>query len=362
MALWDTVMEWWRKDATKYHYAEIAPDHVHGMQYDPAPVHAGRDYFRLWLAEMFLRRDRDWFRSWHPAVHSVIHFSFGGTRMEIPHIAGEPQLHGLGQSKLDQAVLLNYPMTGLMPFNGGVVEMNAGLLAMQGDQPVKRFLGVLGQFSGLLAVPQLSAAMSIAKPIADGIEQLVTASIGGLHLGLHQAFSASGADAGTTFRPGYLAVVLGAKAQLLQGSQELWVDAGRLCRGSALSNIEPLTGYDYMLFRIERRTDRDDWDELASIREPFEKALEALADGESERADAQLKAALVATLQSHDLTRADRRRVAEAVKDRYDEACDLGLGAAPDRPFSLTETLGRIGEPEHALALGELTLEELLSR
>src|SRR6185437_6162771 len=139
--------------------------------------------------EMCLRQDRAWFVSWHPAVHSIVRFQFGSRQTDIPGIAGELSLPDVGQQNLDRVVQLNHPMTTLLPYNGGTVELTAGLLAMEGTNLIAGFIKTMGDFAGLLMLPQLSAAVSVATPIASGVEQLLKNANGGLHLGLHQAFA-----------------------------------------------------------------------------------------------------------------------------------------------------------------------------
>ena len=78
-----------------------------------------------------------------------------------------------------------------------------------------------------------------------------------------------------------------------------------------------------MLLRLEIRAERDDWDALTSIAEPFNKAFEALkqvdANGNPKLADADvfIRTAALAAVTSTDLTDKDRIRVAKAIRDRY---------------------------------------------
>ncbi len=360
MGLRETVSGWWRHDAAKYHVEEIPRERVLGRAYDPSPVVAGRDYFRLWLAEMYLGRDRDWGVAWQPAVHALVRFEFGSQTVEVPHVSGKLALDGV-DSHLDRVVQLNHPLTGLRPFNGGVVELHAGLVALRGGDPLKRFLGAMGNFATLLAQPQLSTVLPVLGPVADGMNQLIEAGAGGLHIGLHQSFTAPGGDGGNPMRPGYVAVLRAEKAQLLGGDRKLWVEGDRLSAGPDEDRREPLKGVDYLLFSIERRQTRDDWERLSSIREPFEKAVDALAGGFRDTAEAYRAEALTAATLSPELTRADRRRVTDAIKADYTEAADLGSGATDVEEMTFARAMATAGSVEAAFAAGEPTVEEALS-
>jgi len=359
MSLWDTITGWVRHDASKFLYVSIDPDHVQDAQYGTEPMEAGRNYFRMWLSEMYLKRDRDWFNSWHPAVHSLIRFQFGTQEVEIPHVAGPLKLKDVNENNLDRVIQLNYPMTTLMPFNGGVVEVLAGLLAMKGEAYLNRFIKVMGDFAGLLAVPQLSAALNVAGPVANGVQELLGVSNGALHLGLHQAFTGRGGGGANELKAGYIAVILAEEGEV--DKNRLWIVEDRLRYGASAASSAPFTGYAYMLFRIENREERDDWDSLTSIREPFDKAIEALLAQEEQRAESFLRTAITTALQSPDLTKADRRRVAKALKEEYNETQDLGLGAVPRELPNLEHAMQRAISVDEALALGEPTFEELFA-
>lgn len=359
MSLWDTLKGWVTRDTQKYTYAPIPPSRTVGATVGATPVEAGRHYFRLWLSEMCLARDRAWFTEWHPAVHSLVRLQFGSTQAELPNIAGQLSLPGIEPSNLDRVVALNYPLTALMPFNGGTIELTAGLLAMKGDNLIVGMVGTMGTFGDLLVVPQLSAALAIAAPIAQGVESLLAGANGALHLGLHQTFTGSGGGGGNELRPGYLVAVLATGEQV--PVEHLWVRDDRLHLGTSVEELEPVTGYAYMLFRVEVRNERDDWEALTSINNPFNKAIEALGEQEFERAETFRRVAVANALQSLDLTRADRIRISRAVNDTFLQAREAGLMAVGGAALTLSEAMARAPSAEEAIALGEPSYEELFS-
>ena len=362
MGLLDWFQSRWKSESDKYVYASIKNSNVindQGGTPSDQPFAAGDHYFRLWLVEMFLENDREWFTSWHPAVHAGISFKFGNSEEVITRVAGASLLPDLSTDNLDRVIGLNYPMTPLVPFNGGTVSLSAGLLAIAGKNDVKSFLKVLGDFSNLLMVPQLSAALTIATPLANGLSELVGATTNNLMLGLQQTWS-SGTGGGASLRAGYVAVVLAKDDEI--DRDRLWVIDGRLRYGVASGDAKPLTGFNYMLFRLERRDERDDWDSLTAIRDPYNKAIEMLQAGNTEQADAFIRAAKAAAFLAPELTQnVDRRRVVKQIQQRYEEAKDdLGAGAfraAAETSFS-DVMQGAISVTE-AKALGSLLPEEV---
>jgi hypothetical protein len=357
MGLWETITGLVKKDAKKYLYVPIPASHVAGAPQDNAPLEAGKNYFRLWVTEMYLKKERDWFKSWYPVVHSMIRFQFGSEVVEIPNIAGPMHLKGVTDSNLEHAIQLNYNLTTLMPYNGGIVEMAAGLLAMEGKNYLTSAIKVMGDLSGLLVVPQLSAALAIAKPIATGVQDLLSGGNGEMALGLHQAFTSAGGGGANDLRAGYIAVLLADESKY--DKNQFWVAEDRLRYGATQAASQPLTGVTHMLFRIESRTERDDWMGLATIVQARNEALKAIAE-ESDQADTAIKRTMLLVRTSPDLTRADRKRIADALNSEFNEAKGLpeSVGAQPTFGALVAKHIQSVSADE-ALAQSEDPLEEL---
>src|SRR5438067_12505452 len=110
MSLWDYLTGLFRRDAVHL----VAPKI--GMTGPPAV--AGRHYFRLRLAEMFLRHSRDWFKTQYPAVSSVVRCQFGNTpQLELPNIVDSAKV--FRPSAGNAVIVRNLPLTPALPFRGG---------------------------------------------------------------------------------------------------------------------------------------------------------------------------------------------------------------------------------------------------
>jgi hypothetical protein len=353
-----SVLDWFRAQmktpASHYLSEPIDPVRVKlktGVA-DSTPLESGKHYFRLWLVEMFLANDRQWFADWHPAAHSSVNFEFAGKTTLVSNVVGASRLKNLDPNHLNRVIQQNIPLTALVPFNGGTVGLTAGLLAMKGGNDVQKFIKVLGDFGSLLAVPQLSAAMAVAKPLSDGIGDLLGATDGELLLGIESTLAAAGGGGDKILRAGYWAVV-GAKTTEMDRNK-FYVVEDRLQYGDTIESSTHLTGRNYMLFRIEARDTRDDWDSLATIQEPYERAIEMLKLNNVPEADTFLRTAIANALTCPELTKlVDRRRVVEQLKARYKEAkqdfgvqgafaaYDKSLTALMDNAMSVKEASGK---------------------
>jgi hypothetical protein len=348
-SLWQTIADRFREDAKKLVYAPIPKARV-DVPYDDQPLAAGQSYFRIWLTEMFLARGRDWFAAWFPAVHCSVKLTFNNQTANFSSVARAPE-----EAKAN-GVLLNYKLSELIPFNGGDVEIAAGLLALKGASDLRLAVNLLASFSSLVA-PPLGQAIAIADKVAGGVETLLKEAKGEIHLPFHQTFTGAGGGA-NELRPGYFALVLADAAAV--APQELSIRADRLCRGG-----EPLVGFDHMVFRIEGRAERDDW-RFAAIVQPLNEAKAAVVRHDEARAKTMLNEAILAAYTSPDLAEADRMRVISAIKADFEVASRIGYGAAAGLAGAATDLNEVMAthaiSREEALLRGKPPVEQLFAR
>jgi len=98
---WAAVRGWFEKNAQ----AHVLASFDQGDALTPY-----QSYLRVWLAEMFLAKRVQWLRERFPAVHAEVRLPFAGqpavsfTRVVRP-----------GDDQLGEGVLINYPLTELLP-------------------------------------------------------------------------------------------------------------------------------------------------------------------------------------------------------------------------------------------------------
>jgi hypothetical protein len=354
------VLDWFRnrfrQEATHFLYVPIPSGraaYTDGKKADDTALQSGNHYFKLWLVQMFLQNDRNWFSSWHPAVHSAITFDFGTTSQVLTNVTSASNLKDLKADDLGNFVTRNQPLTSLLPFNGGTVTLDAGLLAMQGTSDVRDLIKAIGSVAGLLAVPQLSGAIAIAGPLAETVGSLVGVTDGKLMVGINQTFSTTGGGAEAILRAGYFAILSATAADYTANSFS--VDADELKYEG-----EVLTGVNYLLFRIECRDTRDDWDQLASIRDPYKEALKMLQTGHVPEAEGYLRQSITAALSAPELTKnVDRRRVVTQLKAQFaQDKADLGQGAFTRKDDRLSSLMMNAMSTQEAISKPILNQKE----
>jgi hypothetical protein len=340
--VWGVVKSWAVSNAHSYVCAAI-PNERTDLTGPFEPIRPNRDYMRLWLSQMFLARDVAWFKEWYPAVHTSVQLKSANRNVTVSHVTGPAE-------NLSRGVKLDYAVTDLLPFYGGKIEIESGLLGLKGKDYIAASIGILQDFSGLVTAP-LSQALDIAQKVSGGFDKLVGANGGEVRLAFHREYVSSGGGA-SDLKPGYIAVV---------GATADEIDQNRLSvRDSQLQyDGRPLEGSNFMLFRIEGRSERDDW-RFPNIEEPLNQAIAARLKGNEDDAKAYKTAALLAVWQSPDFAPQDRRRVANAIEAEMNELGG-GMGAVRGHQRNLAEIMqAHHMDLRDALRQPPLTFQEIV--
>ncbi len=314
----------------------------------PPPFIVDATYLRVWLAEAHLSHSRQWFTEWHPLVHTAVARTYGDTTEEQVAVVNPGSIPGFDGAAA-ASVTFDKALTPLLPFPGGTVSLNAGLVAVKGDNTIRQLIDVVGGFGGLITSAAFSTGIAIATQVVNAFEALfgLGANVG--TLAYDSTLALAGGGAAVTLAPGYLAVLEKAPAP-----GALWVRDGRLIARSE----QGWTAIpdSYLLLRLESRVDRDDWRYLDEIEEPLLAARKTL-DAETRRVHYQR--AIVAARTSPDLHEADRIRIASELRNLRDT--DVGLGATEGVPQDLASLAAAVTlTPDDALILSP-SLSKLLA-
>jgi hypothetical protein len=276
----------------------------------------GQHYFRLRLAEMFLKDDRKLFRKYVPVVSSVVSLQFGSNAaQQLPSVAG-PLALNLNESSLGKGVQLNYSLTNLVPYRGGNVSISAALLAYVNKDYFPAFLSLANSISSLLTIGQLSATLKVVDSAVSALQDLLDGGDKDIRLVYHNEYAGTDSLGGVSLRNGYFAVINADASKF--NPEQLFVKNSQLYFGDDPQSAKPLTGYDYMLFSVEAALYRDDFRYFAEYNNLLYTAIEKGMTDKAE-GDAVIRAAMLAVFKSADLTYVDKTRVAAALKQEYEE-------------------------------------------
>jgi hypothetical protein len=241
-------------------------------------------------------------------------------------------------------VFEDYQLTEWLPYRGQPVELEAALYEILGKNNLLTAISIVCDFASLVT-PPVSAALAVVDKVATGIEKVIEAGAASPTLVLHGTLSAP------QLRPGWLAVARAAEQELPSATLSLDA-AGRLRRNGAR-----LTGYDYMVVRIQGCRERSDW-RTPDLDEAIAAALYARNLGRSGEYEQRRAEALGKVYLSTDLTPPQRKQAALAVREELDEAAP---GASAEGGMTMADIVARRGLPSRA-QVEHLTLDDLLAR
>lgn len=334
--MWQRVRGWFDANASQV-TAVFIPDP------GAVPLPAYQGYLRLFLAEGFLARSVTWGNQHFPALHGGASLRFLGTEPTPFTTLNRPP-----GSWTVPGARFDFPITPLLPFNGGTVEVEAALYRATVAGPLGTAVELVGSLASLMG-PPLAVAAGIADKVSDGLDAILSAAGDQPVLAVHWTMVAPGGS-GHELQPGHL-VVVGAPPQRFR---RLSIDHGRLAADTG-SGTAPLTGADYLVVRVECRTERDDW-RFPDLEELIGQAGVAAIEGHADTFRARRTEAIARAWVSADLTPNDRKRVAKLVADEIDQASRLGavrqsLGAAKRRLLAADAPELRNLRLDHLLAV-----------
>lgn len=337
--MWDRVASWVTANAQQVTVRFLVDD-------AGASLAPNAGYLRLWLAEGFLARQRSWGADQFPALHGGVTLNVhGGDRATFSSFSRPPDAWNARGAQLD------FPITTLLPFSGGTVEVEAALYEARVGGPLGTAVELMGGLSSLLG-PPLSTAALVADKISTGLDAVLSSTGSQPVLALHTALISAGGG-GTALRSGHL-VLLDAPEQQLLGTPT--IHDGRLHLRDDRGHSLP-TDLDYLVVRIECRSERDDW-RLPELDDLIRAAGTAFLQGHQDSYAALRTDAITRAWNSRDLTPLDRKRVALLVRDELDELGELGI--VPDEDATLeTSAAQRLADPDDP-RLDELTLPQLI--
>ena len=341
MSLLNTLARMIDNDSQNYVQFDISPEHVKNVKYNPRPIAAGSGYFRVWAVEMRINPGT-WLVNYYPVLHSVVGFDYGGKRIELTRVTSLESLKSStkGEIEMGKVVALNFLLTDLVPFNGGTVEISAGLLAMKEKDKIQAAIKIVSDFSSLLAVPQLTAALSIVQPLANNVEQLVGLGANQFRLGYHNTFTSAQGGGSNDLRPQYIAIIATrSEDNVSRTGADHWVDKDHLYfidpDPNSANKIMDIPR-DYILLRVEvRRSRYQEWTNLMDLNEAFMEAMKLLPR-ERKKADDQLETVISKVYTSPDIAEKDRATIEKAVRlkyanrDKYLKARPGSLGIADE--------------------------------
>jgi len=322
---------------------------------DPPRLVTEETYLRLRLTRMFLRHQRELFKTKYPVVHALMRFkSLEGT-VEANFVA-RPELAGDGSEKdLDQVVTLDQTLLGPVLYRGGDLELLIGLYAAPADDWAQHFIGLAEGISQLTLNATLATALSMASTVKNAVEGTLAGDGLALKLGLDKELKEN-----EWLAPGFL-VTIAAPDEAIDREALVVEDGELLTRQGRI-----YSDHDYIVLALEVTSSRSDWQSLG-----YGHLWQSLIKTASEAGDVQqVKDAYVtfsgAITSSQDLSWTDRSGIISMAQQRVKQIREAR--AATDfleglRGIDQARELMMPDEPPQPVFTGDavLTATELLA-
>jgi hypothetical protein len=247
------------------------------------------------------------------AVHSFASLGHFGGRAEFTALAAPAKLKGVDARHLEDVVVLDQPIFGPVPYRGGNLSLEIGVLAVEARDltgPLVDLLEVLALAAGVSFV---DVARPFVRPMVSGIAALTGLDgDSALELGLSKSFDppASG---------DYVVV----KAP--RGSAQ--TDGWRLTANGLVRDDGQVVREPHISFSLRVARERADWYEIPSLKAAHETVREAVRSGRLDRAKEAVAVFRLTALTSEDLLLTDARRLCDKLETLVREALPAGLTA-----------------------------------
>jgi hypothetical protein len=316
-----------RSRAVRKFYTPITEDHILDVGHTPEIFEPDEAYFVLTLSEMYLRDRREYWRGFIPVCIVVSEFTYDNQKQVVPFFVSNQLLSSVESLVKGQRVeYCNTTIAGPLPYVGDNVCIFVGLFRLAVSDLAKTLFGFIEQITDAFSIPGFSSYLSLAKVIAGGLPDLLGMKDVEFRFGTRDEFTSSKRK-GHSFQRGYLAYINCPEKELKM--EELWVEDGRLKKGSSRDSHSRYFDNDYCLVKIDHLIERDDYQSLPFY-DLWGQIKGKVWDGQIERARKELLPRLAREVAlSPDLIRDDRFHVQEMFKLNFE--CEV------DSYFKITD-------------------------
>lgn len=238
------------------------------------------------------------------------------------HVVTTPgDLQKVDAAHLDRTITQSIRLLGPVPYSGGDVTLEIGLFSVEEENLAKPFLDVLQTMSTVAGTSFVSTALPFVTPIEQGVNSLLGGGAGGLEIGLYKGFIMPDQPPQT----GYYAIIRAPKGSLdvsklrVDNDQRLVDDES----GTEIGN------YPYLVFSIEKSTNRSDWREVPAVQTSYAQLLKEEATGDISKIRDALAAFKVSVLASPDLLPPDKNVVIQRVDNLVKPILNAGVPPVP---------------------------------
>lgn len=212
------------------------------------PFKADESYFSIWVNEMFLYNEREWFNKYEPIVYTNTEFQYGTQKkVESPFVVGRTMLADKKIPVSQGTLFRNTEVAGVHPYAGDKLTLYLVLSQYKSVDYLEKTLRLVEKISGIFndnVRAILEKVSGMALVIKEGIESFHDSPNVRPVLGKREEFSAQVKD----IMPGYFALINMPENEI--SADQFFVKEDKLFYGNSLKDCEPYRESDYVLYSL----------------------------------------------------------------------------------------------------------------
>jgi hypothetical protein len=289
-------------------FSQLDPDQAPSPE-PSEPIDPDESYVSVFLRSARIVNVRAGLTRFYGMVHSLI---------RVPHRSGEDakfavvtvpaMMRDLDPKRLDRVVQMNQRLVGPVPYVGGDISMEVGLLSIAAADLAGPYLQVLQMISEKAGVAYVSLAFTFADIITNGINLLT----GGADKSILEIGFSVQQDSPTT---GWFVAIRAPKDSLDPRTLKIDPTDNKLLAADGVS----LKDYPYLVIEVQRKQNRDDWFKIPELAQAYAAIQAEFRAGDVEATQEAITAFRRIALTNNDLLERDAMRLTERLQERYAE-------------------------------------------
>lgn len=243
------------------------PSGAPNPEFDHEALTPGETYVEIWLESMQIINSRKLFVKFFPALTSEITvIRSGGDSSQFFVVSSPAGLRTARRGDMGRVLVESVRLAGPLPYRGGSIGIDLGLFRLKAKDFAQPYIGLLTEMAIAAGIAFSGPAAPFAAPLVHGLNGLMQAATReGLEIGLSRQFRNPSAG---------LFALIGQTKQVSVRSRISLTDNMQLC----LDGIA-IKGIPYIIFSIQRVSNRYDWRKIRDVGESYRRARQALEPG-----------------------------------------------------------------------------------
>lgn len=307
------------KEGEDYVLAELTKDN--GVADQPSDLVRDQDYVTIDLRSSRIVDVRKWTGKFYGSAHARIsYYHDRAGQVELQQVI-VPKLGELDVLNVDRFIVVDKPIVGPVPYKGRM-SMELGLFSVKGGDLAGPYLDLLNSLASVSGVSFLAAAKPFVEPLQKGADLLFgNSDQATLEVGVDKTWD--------QMRTGTWLVIRGPKSQVDVSKLRVDLSDGKVTDGAG----KPYKAYPYMVFKIGRSRQRDDWMLIPELKSAWDGIYMAVQSGQANEAEVRLKTFIQVARLSPDLVPDDANRLADKARTAMGLIQPVPSIASVNKPF-----------------------------